>query len=371
MRCFNQIVLVAGMLVLTSCQSPQERVWLDDIEQIPVSSESSNSDPSLYSDKVLYFEDYFERVGETQISDDIVFGDRVDPVIGPTGQILMLDGEIAGLFDPSGQLITQITPEACNPGYEWTPRRAQFLPEGGFLVFGYSRVGYWFDETGTCTNVFPHRPYTQALVLSADSSVYAAKLSNPEWQLVKYGPSSEDEEILLSGSNTQLATRIIAGGLTQGANGDLYISAFHSPFVYRYRNGRLEKLGYIPSYYKTIPSDLTETEVNNSNDAMEKVRRVITDHSSSGNILQLDGDKIIVSYINVDHPNPPTEMRMPGAFHIMDTDGFPITKGALFRDDIHPIFAGNGSIFTRVYDESGLDDAPLNPKIVEYRFASE
>lgn len=364
-RCFMLLILIAG------CGEQREEVWLDNLELIPVSSESSTSDPSFCSDEILDFDDYFERAGEIQISDEIVFGDRVNPVIGPQGQILMLDGEIAGLFDPSGSLLAQVTPEACNPGYEWTPRRAQFLPEGGFLVFGYSRVGYWFDENGICTNTFPHKPYTQALVLAADSTVFAAKLSNPEWQLVKYGTRPEEEEVLLSGSNTQLGTRIIAGGLTQGANGDLYISAFHSPFVYRYREGRLEKLGYMPSYYKSIPSDLTEAEVNNSNDAMLKVRRVITEHSTSGTIFQLDDHSILLGFSNVDHPNPSTDSPMPGAFHIMDTDGYPITKGSLFRGDIYPVFAGSGSIYTRVYDNSGRDDAPLNPKIVEYRFASE
>lgn len=365
------LALAGLLLICSSCGPQREEVWLDDIDPIPISEESSTSDPSLYSDEVLRFEDFFELEGETQISDEIVFGDRVNPVIGPAGQILMLDGELAGLFGPDGRLIAQVTPDACNPGYEWRPSRAQFLPQGGFLVFGYSRNGYWFDETGTCTGVFPHKPYSQALVLAADSTVFAAKLSNPEWQLVKYGPLPGEEEILISGKNTQLATRIIGGGLARSSDGDVFISTFHSPFLYRYREGQLEKLGYIPSYFRTIPSDLTEAEVDNSRDAMEKVRRAVTEFSTAGVIFQLDEDKLLLNFFNVDHPNPPADMRLPVAFHIMDTEGYPITKGALFQDNVRPVFARDGSIYTRVYDESGRDDAPLNPKIVEYRFASK
>ncbi len=340
---------------------------MDSLELIPVSSESSTSDPSLYSNEVLSFDDLFEKVSEIQPSDEIVFGDQANPVIGPQGQLLMMDGKIAGLFSSNGQLIAEVTPVSCNPGYEWTPRRAQFLPSGGFLIFGYSRSGYWFNDQGECTGVFPHQPYTRAVVFAPDSSVFAAQLSNPEWHLVKYGPSPDDEEVLLSGPNTQLATRIIAGGLTRSGDGDLFISAFHSPFVYRYRAGKLEKLGYLPSFFDAIPSDLTEAEVNSSNLAMEKVRQAITDHSSTGTVFQLDQDKIMVSFINVDHPSSPPESRLPIALHIMDTDGYPITKGVLFQEDIRPAYTSNGSIYAVEYDERGSADALLNPKIVEYR----
>jgi hypothetical protein len=371
MRYFNQIVLVAGMLVLTSCQSPQERVWLDDIEQIPVSSESSNSDPSLYTTEPQLFEDIFKKVSEVQLADDVVLGDRMSPVIGPQGQILAMDGDLAILFDASGKMIAQVTPDACNPGHNWSPSNAQFLPDGGFLVFGFSRDGYWFDATGRCTKVFPHRAFTRAITILEDSTVVAAKLSNVDWHLVEYGLEAADVDTLFSGIYTQLGTRIIAGGMISNNSGDLFIGVFHSPFVYRFQNGQFEKLGRIPDYFNIIPSDLTETEIDDRDSWMQKMQGIIRDNSALGSIFALDDESLAVFYINVDQPDDYAEVPSPTAIHIMDWNGNPITKGPIFLRETRPIYAGNGAFYTRVYDESGLDEAPLNPKIVEYRFASE
>ena len=356
---------------MTSCQSPQEGVWLDDIEQIPVSSESSNSDPSLYTTEPQLFEDIFKKVSEVQLADDVVLGDRMSPVIGPQGQILAMDGDLAILFDASGKMIAQVTPDACNPGHNWSPSNAQFLPDGGFLVFGFSRDGYWFDSTGQCTRTSPHRAFTRAITVMADSTVFAAKLASVDWHLVEYGTEAADVDTVFSGAYTQFGTRIIAGGMVANDTGDLFLGVFHSPFVYRFQNGQFEKLGRIPDYFNLIPSDLTESEMENNDVWMAKAQGIIRDYSALGSIYRFNDESMAVSYFNVEQPNDFAEVPSPSAIHIMDWNGNPITKGPIFLGETRPSYAGNGAFYTIEYDESGLDDAPLNPKIVEYRFASE
>lgn len=369
MRNHHFAILLA--VALSSCQSSQERVWLDDIEPIPVSTESSNSDPSLYSSEPLQFEDVFKIAREVQLDDAIVLGDRMSPIVGPQGQMLAMDGDLAVLFDSSGRMISEVTPEACNPGHNWSPTNAQFFEDGGFLVFGFSRDGYWFDASGQCTGVFPHRAFTRAIALTADSSVYAAKLSNVDWHLVKYGRLNSELDTLHSGRYTQLGTRIIAGGMVSNQQGDLFIGVFHSPFVYRYRAGQFEKLGYAPDYFNIIPSDLTETEIENRDAWITKMQGIIRDYSALGSIYRFDDELLAVMYFNVELPDHFPDVPGPSAIHIMDFEGNPITTNPIFLGNIRPAFAGNGAFYTRVYDESGHDDAPLNPKIVEYRFALE
>lgn len=363
-------IAAAGLLLICSSCGPQRaEVWLDDIDPIPVSEESSTSDPALYAGEPKLFEDVFAIVGEVQLADDIVLGEGVSPFVGPQGQILALDGDLALLFDAAGNLITQVTPEACNPGYEWNPSNAQFLPGGGFLVFGFSRDGYWFDADGQCTGVFPHRAFTRTIALAADSTVFAAKLSSVDWQLLRYGRKAPEVDTLFTGRYTVLGTRVIAGGMSVSEDGDLFIGVFHSPFIYRFRSGRFEKLGRVPDYFKVIPTDLTEAEMEGSNAWMQKMMAMLREHSALGSVYQLDAEHVAVTYINVEFPNEFEEVPAPSAVHIMDLNGIPVTKGPVFIGDVRPVYAGNGAFYTRVYDESGGDDAPLNPKIVEYRFA--
>ena len=360
MRCFNQIVLVAGMLVLTSCQSPQERVWLDDIEQIPVSPESSNSDPSLYTDEPLNFEDYFEYVGETQLSDEVVLGGMTGPTVGPQGQILMLDSEQAVLFDPDGNVVTRVSPELCHPGFDFQPRKAQFLSDGGFLVVTNMAQGFWFDADGQCTTKLSHQVFQSHFGLKQDSSMVTYRVNRSDWRITRYGPSEKDVDNLFTGFPPRLLSRYVGGGMVPGNQDDWFIAASHSPFVYRFREGRFEKLGYIPPYYNPIQTDLTEEEQTNVQAMMNRMSLILKESSSTGWLSKLDEDLLVLRYLRVEDGT--ADKQTPGALHIMDFDGNPITKGPLFLGELNPFYFANGSMYLREYDQSGLDDAPLNPK---------
>ncbi len=368
MRVRHQMLLLVGMLVVIGCQTPQERVWLDDIEPIPVSTESSNSDPSQYTDEPLAFDDYFELVGEVQLSDDIVFGTRTSIIVGPQRQILVLDSERdqAGLFDTSGNLMAILNPEACHPGFDFKPMKGFFLPNGGFLVLTLMAQGFWFDSEGACTAKLPHRPYSSMFALRADSSLFAVRAERESWHLLRFGTKESEVDTLFSGIPTRLSSRFVGGGLVQGSGDDWYLAGTHSPFAYRYRAGKFEKLGYIPPYYNPLQEDLTQEEQQNVDALMERMSEMSRSSSATGWLNQLDHDLLVLRYMRVDDDS--IERPNPGALHVVDLDGNPITKGPLFLGDINPFEFANGSMYLREYDQSGLDDAPLNPKIVEYRF---
>ena len=362
------LLLAIGFLLFSGCESEREEVWLDDMEPIPVSSESSTSDPALYSDEILDFADYFELAGEVQLSDDIVFGSRTSIVVGPQRQILVLDSERdqAGLFDTTGNLIANVSPEACHPGFNFKPMKAFFLPDGGFLILTLMAEGFWFDEEGACTIKLPHRPYSSMFALKADSSLFASRASQDSWHLLRFGTIEFEVDTLFTGVPTRLSSRFVGGGLVQGNEDDWYLAGTHSPFVYRYRTGQFEKLGYIPSYYRPLQEDLTEEEQQNVDVLMGRMSDMNKSSSATGWLYQLDDDLLILRFMRVD--DDASDKPNPGALHIMDFDGNPITKGPLFLGELNPFDFANGSMFLREYDQSGLDDAPLNPKIVEYRF---
>lgn len=360
--------LMFAVLLAMGCNSPRQEVWLDDIEPIPVTAESSTSDPALYTDEPLDFTDYFELVGETQLSDEIVFGSMTSLVVGPQGQILMMDSErdLAGLFDTEGNLLANVSPEACHPGFDFKPTKAFFLPDGGFLVLTAMAEGFWFNAEGGCTTKLPHRPYFAMFALTADSSLLAMHNSRDAWHLLRFGTNESELDTLFTGVPTRLSFRFVGGGLVQGNDNDWYMAGTHSPFVYRYRDGRFEKLGYIPPYYRPVQDDLTAEEQQNVDALMKRLPAINRSSSATGWLYRMDEDLLVLRYLRVD--DEATEKPTPGALHIMDFDGNPITRGPLFLGERNPFYFGNGSMYLREYDESGLDDAPLNPKVVEYRF---
>lgn len=361
-------LLILALFVLVGCKGPREEVWLVDMEQIPVSAESSTSDPAWYTDEPLDFGDYFELAGEVQLSDDIVFGSRTSLIVGPQGQFLMLDSERdqAGLFDKAGNLLANVSPEACHPGFDFKPMKAFFLPDGGFLVLTFMAQGFWFDANGACTTKLPHRPYSSIFALSADSSLFASRVSQDSWHLLRFGTEESQVDTLFTGIPTRLSFRFVGGGLVQGAGNDWYLAGTHSPFVYRYRDGRFEKMGYIPSYYTPVQEDLTTEEQQNVDALMERLSDINRSSSATGWLYQLDEELLVLRYMRVDDDG--SERPNPGALHIMDFDGNPITHGPLFLGELNPFYFANGSMYLSEYDQSGLDDAPLNPKIIEYRF---
>lgn len=361
-------VLIPLLIAVFGCESPREEVWLDDMESIPVTAESSTSDPSLYTDEPLAFDDYFELVGEVQLSDDIVFGSRTSIVVGPQRQFLVLDSERdqAGLFDTKGNLMANVSPEACHPGFDFKPMKGFFLPDGGFLILTLMAEGFWFDSEGACTTKLPHRPYASMLALRADSSLFAYRTSQDAWHLLRFGTTESEVDTLFTGIPTRLSFRFVGGGLVQGTENDWYLAGTHSPFVYRYRAGQFEKLGYIPPYYSPLQEDLTEEEQQNVDALMGRMSELNRSSSATGWLYLLDSDLLVLRYMRVedDDSNKPN----PGALHIVDFDGNPITRGPLFLGELSPFDFANGSMYLREYDQSGLDDAPLNPKIIEYRF---
>lgn len=354
------------ILAVAGCESPREEVWLDDIESIPVSSESSTSDPSLYSNEPLAFEDFFEYVGETQLSDDLIFGSMASPIVGPQGQILVIDREQAGLFDRQGKLINSVHPDACHPGFDFRPMKAAFLPNGGFLVLTLMAQGFWFDEVGNCTTKLPHQPYLDHFALSPDSTLTSYRINRNDWRIMQYGLTESSVDTLHKGSAPRLAYRVKGGGMVKGEGNDWFIAAAHSPFVYRYRNGRFEKLGYVPGYFRPIQEDLTEEEQADVQLMMQSMSRIMGESSTTGWLYKLGDDLLVLRYQRVQDGT--ADKRTPGALHIMNFDGNPVTQGPLFLGEFNPSDFANGSMYLRQYDQSGLDDAPLNPKIVEYRF---
>jgi hypothetical protein len=111
---------------------------------------------------------------------------------------------------------------------------------------------------------------------------------------------------------------------------------------------------------------LTEEEQQNVDALMGRMSDMNKSSSATGWLYQSDNDLLILRYMRVD--DDASDKPNPGALHIMDFDGNPITKGPLFLGELNPFDFANGSMYLREYDQSGLDDAPLNPKIVEYRF---
>ncbi len=355
-----------ALLLFVGCQAPREEVWLDDIEPIPVTAESSTSDPSLYSDEPLEMADYFEQVGEVQLSDDVVLGGMSGPTIGPQGQILMLDSEQAVLFDSNGNMIRHVSPELCHPGFDFQPRKAHFLAEGGFLVLTNMGQGFWFGADGQCSTKFPHQVFQSHFGLKQDSSVVTYRVNRNDWQIKRYGSQEEDVANLFTGFPPRMLSRYVGGGIVPGNQNDWFIAASHSPFVYRFREGRFEKLGYIPPYYNPIQTDLTEEEQTNVQAMMKRTSLIMKESSSTGWLYNLDTDLLVLRFLRVEDGT--ADKRTPGALHIMDFDGNPITRGPLFLGELNPFDFANGSMYLREYDQSGLEDASLNPKIVEYRF---
>lgn len=198
-------------------------------------------------------------------------------------------------------------------------------------------------------------------VMLADSSFLSARFAGSEWFLRRISQGGEQVDTLFSGKSTLMSSRIPAGGITVGSNGDVFIALGHSPFVYRFRNGRFEKLGYLPDYYSAVDRDFTPEEIQNPAAFFSRVNQVVNEHSLTGWLYALTEQLVVVRFSNAQPSGG-------SALHIMDLDGNPITRGPLYLGDLNPSYISNGAMYVKEYNESRLDDAPLNPKIVEYRF---
>lgn len=358
-------VMMMGLLF--GCESPREEVWLDDVEGIPVLTESSTSDAELYSDEYLAFDDYFEHVGDIQLSDELAFGTPLYPVVGPQGQILLMGRDQAGLFDGNGQLIRKVDPSICHPGFDWQPRKAAFLSDGSFLVFTLLAQGFWFDPDGECTKIFPHRIAFSNVVLAPDSSVYANRFQYTDWQLLRLDGSTSAIDTVFAGNPARMSFRIQGGGLQVGPSGDVYMAVSYSPFVYQFQSGRFNKLGYAPDYFRLAQQDMTEEEQQNVQVLMQRLPEIFRSTSQTAGFYRLDNDHLLLMYLSIeveDTPGKPSPM----GIHVMDNEGMPVIPGPLLLEEFSLWYAGNGSIYGLQFDESGLDDAPLNPRIIEYRF---
>ncbi len=366
---WHQLILAIVLVALMpGCHHSDKRVFLDDLEQIPVSDLSSNSDPDLYSSTLLDFEDYFRRSREVRLSDDILFGNRISLEVGPQGQFIVMDTEKAGLFDESGGLIAHVSPENCHPGFDWNPAVARFLPDGGFLVTGWRSEGFWFDEQGVCTSRFPHRYSWTHMDMTADSTVVFARFLGPEANLIRLGPRQAKVDTVFSGTSTLMQNNMPAGGLVAAKDDIHFLVVGHSPFVYRIDGSRVEKLGYLPEYFRPVERDITSEELANQQAFFARAQEILSTNSITGYLYELSDDYLLIRHSNVSHTNPDESRRPIGAIHVMDKRGNPVTSGQFFLMDLNPATFSRGSMFVFDYGLENEGDASINPKIVEYKF---
>jgi hypothetical protein len=308
------------------------------------------------SKKGVVFEEYFKKVKQINLSPRIRLGEIGQIDIDNKNRILVTDRSVrqVAIFDSLGNLLKELSPEACNPGFNWNPISAKFNPRNGILVLMNGPYGFWFDNNGLCIGkTLPgfnsaHRNF----VFDNHGKIYATSNDFDGTYIGKYDSTAllvgkTKLETNYSGLNSRFSTSTILYDKKMGLMSVLpfELNVFQYGLDISANIKPLRVIGISSGYFRSPSQDIKdggqglETSV-----VAQKMMKILKESSSVINIFKLDGD-IICLIIRNGYANK-TEREI--GIVVSDLNGRSLTQKEIQTDRRGWFFYGKGKYLYRV-----------------------
>lgn len=251
--------------------------------------------------KVNFYEKA-SKVKSIKITNKILIGDINFLDIDKNGNILITDriGNAVHILDREGKLLRTLTPDSCNPGFNWRPFKAYYDRHGDILVLNSIPWGYRFWGNGNCkgemdiTFIAPLHIYSlsdNSIVgyYNLDDGLHLKMMNDKGKEKFRFGEFPSEYE--------RLIYRFEGGGLVTDKDDNIYQLNFSSPEIFKYdKRGKLtQKFGKIPSYFRKIERDLSSSDPKS---AFSEIPKLLKDKTIALSLFEYDTDKIMVQLYN-------------------------------------------------------------------------
>lgn len=251
--------------------------------------------------KVNFYEKA-SKVKSIKITNEILIGDISFLDINKNGNILISDriGNAVHLLDNKGKLLKTLTPDSCNPGFNWRPYQAYFDKQGNILVLNSIPWGYRFWGNGNCRGEMDIT-FIQPLHISFlnDNSIvgyytfedgHHLKMMNDKGkEKFRFGEFPKEYRRLLY--------RFEGGGLVTDKDDNIYQLNLPSPEIFKYnkRGQIIQKFVKIPTYFRKIERDLSNSD---PKAVFSEIPKLLKDKTIALSLFEYDTDKIMVQLYN-------------------------------------------------------------------------
>ena len=244
------------------------------------------------------------------------------------GRLLVVDriGRQVLLYSARGQLLRKVTPEDCVPGTSWQPVDVSVRSDDSFVVINRPRGVFSFSEDGSCGEDWIPDFMPRRFPVVQDGLIWGGRQT---WDYHEIEAVDQTGVVvdrrLRSTAYRLLISRFGAGGLVVEGDESLMVAYPFSPLVYRVSLKRPGAppipLGFRPSYYRPIDTDLTAEQNSDGRSAMAAVELVLSSYSITASLHKLDDNTLYVVYMNGFE-----EIDSPDRFgiHLMDYEGGPL-----------------------------------------------
>lgn len=325
-------------------------------------------------DSVAWFTDdeafhrYFERVGRLWLTEEVPFGMVDPPEVAHDGRMAFVDPfqRQAFLLDPSGQMIAELYPDACDPGYGWYPGRVRFYPDGTLLVHGTpNRPPLLFDAHGGCIQKLELVDRARAVAPGPDHSLFYFVHGGDAHRVMWYRSPMQAGKVLGESSDAVNFLRFfVIEALESDDNGRAYavLPPDGAITAYDTTGAPGQVMADPPGYFRPMRADTPRGM--NIVGMRDAGITTVDDASIPYAIRLLDYDRLVVQYVN----NFADEHSRQGV-HVVATDGTVLTTEPIlltfYRTDFS---AADGLIYTLDWDHPNPDGPYGNPSLVVYRF---
>lgn len=221
---------------------------------------------SYSQDKNFNFYKHAIKKETIKLDNRIIIGFVSTLDINEKGDLLITDRitNKVFLFSKKGNLIRELSPDSCTPGFHWRPFDAKFDKQGNILVLNSAPWGYRFNKNGKCVGgmdiTFLGAPHISFLndgslvgYYNMEDGNYLKLMDNLGKEKKRFGKFPDEFK--------RIIYRIEGGGLVTDDNDNIYQINVVSPEIFKYdKNGNfIKSFSKYPSYFNGFEKDFYST----------------------------------------------------------------------------------------------------------------
>ena len=242
----------------------------------------------------------FALIKEIKISSKILIGDISTLDNFNSQRLLITDriGKKVFLVDDKGNLIKELDPEVCHPGFHWNPLYSFFNKNGAIYVINSNPWGFRFDKNGGCLGPMDLEFLaTYSIDFKTDGTIIGYYAMGDGLYLKAMTPKGK--EITRFGEFPSqfrnLIYRFEYGGIVIDRNDNIYQVNLNSTKITEYNKNykKINEFEYVPSDFHKVTEDIS----NNPQKVFSEIPQKTKGKSFSISIHLVSKNIIAVQYV--------------------------------------------------------------------------
>lgn len=307
------------------------------------------------------FDAHFEPVGMLELSDEVLLSSVSSIDIDSEGRILAFERGGVYLFAPGGELISELSPDPCDPGYNFSPQSASFRPDGRILVTSGPVDPLVFDREGRCIEKLITRRFAR-YTSPASVGIYQVFAPADSMFLALFDEAGQQTDRWeIESPFPNLNSRMVSGGLVSNDE-KAYLAISTDASVRVFEPGAAETtIAEVPAEFVPATEDLAAVR---GMEALMEAMRALPRRTMTTRLMLLDQNRL-VQFFNHGEETFATSER-GSALRVIDTTGKTLHGPPIEYRGYQRNFVGgvDGLLIRSIPPtlESG------NPSLVLYRF---